>query len=85
LASFASFSTGSQPVHHRGNKDGVHALGDKGAHGFDLVFLFLLTVGNLQGDTAFLSFAFATLVSAARQPDSDPTCENPTVKGQPSP
>jgi hypothetical protein len=29
----------------------------------------------------FSASLFATLVSAARQPDSDPTCENPTVKG----
>ncbi len=44
--------------HDRSNKDGIHALGDKRAHGFDLVFLLLLTIGDFQGDAAFLSLAF---------------------------
>ncbi len=44
-------------LHHGGNKDGVHALGNKGANGLDLVLLFLLGIGNLQGNAAFLCLA----------------------------
>lgn len=44
--------------HHRRNEDRVYPLGDKGAHRFDLVFLFLLTIGDLQRDTALGGFLF---------------------------
>ena len=33
-------------------EDGIDALRDKGAYGFNLVFLFLLGISNLQGDAA---------------------------------
>ena len=44
--------------HHRCNEDRVDPLSDKGAHCFDLVFLFLLTISDLQGDTALGGLLF---------------------------
>ena len=41
-------------LHHRGQQDGVHALGDEGADGADLVFLTLLGVGHAQVDAPLL-------------------------------
>lgn len=81
-ASFASFNTGSQPVATTGAiKIASTPLCNEGTYRFNLVFLLLLTIGNFQRNSAFSASLFATLVSAARQPDSDPTCENPTVNG----
>ena len=37
-------------------EDGIDALSDKRADGFNLVFLFLLRIGNLQSDTALRGF-----------------------------
>ena len=59
LSVFRFLQDGFPAGRHDGcNKDGIHALGDKGAHGFDLILLFLLTIGDFQGNAAFLSLAF---------------------------
>ena len=42
--------------HHRSDEDGIDALSDERADGFNLVFLFLLRIGNLQSDTALRGF-----------------------------
>ena len=83
-ASFASFNTGFPTCRdHRAIKDPhppLYATKERTA----LIWFscFLLTISNFQRNSAFSASLFATLVSAARQPDSDPTCENPrTVNG----
>ena len=48
-------------------EDGIDALSDKGAYGFNLVFLFLLRVGNLQSDAALRGLLFRD-VSFGRAP-----------------